>query len=293
MLNRIKGGLVGLAVGDALGVSVEFMEPNRIQQQWGYVTEITGGGIFGFEKGEVTDDTEMTLCLARGILKNPSSPIEEIGNEFIEWIATNPKDVGETIKLSLSNYYSLKNWEQASEFTHKMLMGKSAGNGTLMRTLPISLAYNNEEVVDYLAKKQSKLTHFDDLAGEVCSLYNQIAIRLLNGEYLMDAIFRVVQDTPYEYVLHEKPDSIPNGYVVNTFNWSLYALLNTSSFEEAVQMAVNFGFDADTTGAVTGGLAGIYYGYDAIPEKYREALIKKKEIEEVAGQLFELKKLNQ
>lgn len=295
VFDKIKGGLFGLAVGDALGSTLEFLTKEEIEnyhEKYGYHTEIVGGGFCRFEKGEVTDDTDMTLCVARGIIKNPFSPIEYIGEEFVKWMDTKPKDAGLTIRYSISKFFDTEDWEKAALQTHKILDGKSAGNGSLMRCLPIALVYSTKEKNKLFSKKQSKMTHYDDLASEACVIYNQIASDLLQGVTLKEAIKNNVNGTRYEYVMNRKPTDVPDGYVVNTLQWSLYVLLHTKTFEEAVQMAVNFGYDADTTGAVVGGLAGIYYGFEEIPKRYIEVLLKKEEIDELASQLFEVRNEN-
>lgn len=289
LLNKIKGGLFGVAIGDALGASVEFMTPKQIIEKHGVVTEILGGGMFGFHKGEVTDDTDMTLCVAKGILKNPLFPIEDIGEEFLKWQKGRPKDIGMTVQYALSFYSSSDDWEMAAKQTHTYLGEKSAGNGTLMRTLPIALAYKNIEKIITISTQQSKMTHYDDLANEACVIYNKVAHRLLLDEELKKAIHEEVQGTRYEHVLSTEPTCVPDGYVVHTMEWVVYSLLHTSSFEEAVQFAVNLGYDADTVGAITGGLAGIYYGYDTLPIRYVNDLLIKEELEDISIQLYNLR----
>ncbi|WP_346010314.1 ADP-ribosylglycohydrolase family protein [Paenibacillus sp. SYP-B3998] len=92
--NKIKGGLYGVAIGDALGGTTEFFTRKEIQQKHGFLTEIIGGGVWDLEPGEVTDDTMMTLCVAEGILANPSDPMISIGEKFLEWYRSDPKDIG-------------------------------------------------------------------------------------------------------------------------------------------------------------------------------------------------------
>lgn len=289
MLDKIKGGLFGVAIGDALGVAVEFMSQEEISEKYGKVTEILGGGVFGFQKGEVSDDTDMTLCVAKGILKNPHFPLEDIGEEFLNWRSKIPKDIGNTVSMSFKFYDSVHNWETAARMAHDFMGGKSAGNGTLMRTLPVALAYSNLSKIETISKKQSKMTHFDDLASDACVLYNRMVHRLLLGEELNTVICDEVKGTIYEHVLSQQPTCPANGYVVNTMEWVLYSLLNTSSFEEAVQYAVNLGHDTDTVGAITGGLAGVYYGYKSLPVRYLNELHIYDELEEIANQLHTLR----
>ncbi|MFS0575020.1 ADP-ribosylglycohydrolase family protein [Sporosarcina sp. 179-K 3D1 HS] len=156
MLDQIKGGLFGLAIGDALGAMTE----KEIGDKYGVVTEMRGGGYWGVAPGETTDDTAMTLAVARGIMGNVAEPIEEIGRHFLLWENTEPKDMGVTVSKTFRNFAG--DWFQAAEQTHFDLRGKSAGNGSLMRCLPIAIAYSDEKRIGELSIQQSKMTHFDD-----------------------------------------------------------------------------------------------------------------------------------
>lgn len=292
MLNKIKGGLFGLAIGDALGCTTEFMHPSDIKKQYGFLTDIIGGGPFKFKPGEVTDDTDMAICVSKGIVSNYKNPIPEIGKEFIKWLESNPKDIGMTVRSSLLYFYETKNWEEASKKTHEYLNGKSAGNGSLMRTLPIALAYNDPYDIARLSRAQSKMTHYDDKASNACVIYNNIAYFLLNGMNLKDAIESQIIGTEYEFVLYEPPYNPPDPYVINTFRWALYILLNYHSFEEVVQVSANQGYDADTLASIVGGLAGIYYGYESIPNNYINILIKKNELDILSKKNYDLRVLH-
>ena len=125
MENQIKGALFGLACGDALGAAVEFMTPEEIQAKHGEVREILGGGKFSFQKGEVTDDTDMTLCVARGILKEPVFPMEAIGDEFLSWHKGRPKDIGMIVQFAISFYTTNYDWSVAAKKAHDYLGGRA------------------------------------------------------------------------------------------------------------------------------------------------------------------------
>ncbi|GAB6454633.1 ADP-ribosylglycohydrolase family protein [Bacillus luti] len=279
--DRIKGALYGIAVGDAMGVTTEFMKPEDIIDKYGKVTEITGGGLYNtWRKGEWSDDTEMTLLVLQGLLDNTEDPIPHIGQHFAEWLATKPKDVGNTIRYAYTIYNMYNDWFEATKVAHEMLMGETAGNGSLMRTLPIALIYKELPKIVKLSEKQSKMTHFSDEAAEACVIYNKIAFRLINGGDLKESILSTIKGTKYSGVISSQARFNPDGYVVNTLSWALILLLNTNSFEEAIIQAVNMGYDSDTLASVTGGLAGIYYGFDAIPIRWTEDLLKGDTLEE-------------
>lgn len=292
LLNQIQGGMFGLAIGDALGCTVEFMKPEHIKRVFGIHKEIVGGGVFHFEKGEVTDDTDMSLCVAKGIIKEPFNPIPEIGQEFLNWLDSNPKDVGMTVRQSLINYIHMEDWEEASLKTHLSLNGKSAGNGSLMRCLPIGIAYTDKHRITRLSVKQSRLTHYDELAAEYCVLYNQISRMILEGTSLKDSLLHSLSNSTSLYSLTEKPSNPPDAFVKHTFEWMVYILNNTNNYEEAIVEAVNLGHDADTLGAVVGGLAGLYYGYNSIPQRYIDEILLKSELEKISYQLLNVRNAN-
>lgn len=290
MKERIKGGLMGLAVGDALGVTTEFLLPAEIQKLYGVHDTMIGGGKHGiWEIGEVSDDTEMTMCVAKGIIENPDDPIGPIGDRFDLWLQTKPKDAGYTIRTSYRMYKITKDWFVAAEKTHAMLNEKSAGNGSLMRCLPIALAYDDVTLIQELSRIQSKLTHFDPLAGEACAIHNTIAHDVLEGMELTEAITKSIRGTIYESVLSQEPNFHPDEFVVHTFSWVLSILLRTESYREAVLTAVNKGYDADTTGAIVGGLAGMYYGYESIPKEWKNAVLKKDSILSLSNDLHTIR----
>ncbi len=285
LIDRIKGGLYGVAVGDALGGTTEFMNTRQIKAKYKYLTEIVGGGVWNLEPGEVTDDTMMTLCVAEGILENPSDPIESIGRHFFDWYESDPKDIGNIIRHVFEKYEG--DWFETAFISH-MDLGQSAGNGSLMRCLPVALAYKDPADIKRVTAMQSRMTHYDPRCAEVCVIYNRMAYRLLQGENLRAAIIAEVVGSEYENSIEEKPDCPPSGFVVHTFRWVLYILLHAADFEEVVQQAANLGGDSDTIGAISGGLAGIYYGYSGIPHRYAEAILIKERLNRLVTQLYGL-----
>jgi ADP-ribosylglycohydrolase len=284
MLDKIKGSLIGFAVGDAMGVATEFMSPENIKEQFGVVNVILGGGPFGFKRGETSDDTAMTIAVAQGIIANSMDPIEEIGKQFLKWKDTNPKDIGITIASTFRNYKG--DWFEAAEVTHDEL-GQSGGNGTLMRCLPFALAYSDLEVMDKLSAVQSKMTHQEDSAAEACVLYNRIARRILHGEELKSTIETEIINTQYDIDYSKEPDCPPSGYVVHTLKWVFYWLLNKNTFLDVVRGAVNMGNDSDTIAAIAGGLKGMEVGFGNIP--YKSELLNYKFLEELGEVLHEVR----
>lgn len=288
MRNRILGGLFGVAVGDALGGTTEFMNEAEIRREYGWLEEIIGGGVWNLEAGEITDDTAMTIAVARGIIQNPEDPIEAIGEHFLKWKDTNPKDIGNIIRTVFGLYDG--NWTEAARRAGQLLNGQTAGNGTLMRCLPIALAYRDAAAMEEVTRRHSEMTHEDPLATEACLIYNRIARRLLQGEQLTSAIRTEITGTRYEQLLNcEPPVTPPDGFVVHTMQWVVHHLLEAETFEEVVQRAANGGGDSDTIGAIAGGLAGIYWGCDGIPSRYADKILLQQNLIELGDALLTLR----
>lgn len=287
MLDKIKGGLYGVAIGDALGGTTEFMTKEEIAEQYGQVTEIIGGGCWDLKVGETTDDTAMTIAVAKGITENAENPIEEIGKYFLQWQDTDPIDIGITIRTVFNNYKG--DWFKAAEITHHLLNGKSAGNGSLMRCLPIALVYANLQQMVDITVLHSKMTHYDDLASEACVIYNKIAKRLHDNEDIQSAIKAEIKNTKYDLNYENEPECLPSGYVVDTMKWVLYWLLKSNSFEEVVIGATNMGHDSDTVAAIAGGLKGIEVGFRNLPNQYANKILDKEEISEIAEDLYKMR----
>lgn len=290
MTDRIRGTMYGVAVGDALGAPLEFMEEKAIKLTHGLVTDMIGGGWLNVWPGEITDDTQMTLAVAKGIMEQPGDPIPAIGRRFIKWYKSGPKDVGGTCASAIRKAMSsaqdsanpmLEDWIAAATYTDLITGGRSAGNGSLMRTAYVGLYYIDERDVHNIAGVVSKMTHHDRVAAQDCQAYS-IMIRRIIEEPAVGKRLAIIQDvlrvwpSGERYNLDElsSEDYVPNptGYVVDSFATALHCILTTHSFEDAVVKAVNLGGDADTIGAITGGLAGALYGYRSIPERWTRAL---------------------
>jgi len=287
MIDKIKGALFGVAIGDALGATTEFMTKEEIQNQYGKITDIIGGGHWELEPGQVTDDTEMTIAVIKGILANSADPIDEIGKQFLNWRKTDPVDIGIIIHTVLDQVQG--NWFEAAEATHHQLNGMSAGNGSLMRCLPIALAYSDKNKIKELSVQQSKMTHYDDLAAEACVIYNQIACRVLTGEDLKTSILTEIKNTRYDTNYDLDPDCPPDGYVVHTMRWVLYWLLTCETFEEVVIGAANRGNDSDTIAAIAGGLKGLDVGFRELPTKYTTKLLCRRSLIGYAHVLLQIR----
>ncbi len=279
--DRITGALYGVAIGDALGAPLEFMSRNQIEKTHGRVTEMIGGGWLNVKPGEVTDDTQMTLAVAEGIIANPENPIQEIGARFIEWAKSGPKDIGGTCSRSIYEAAARsqqkapdeEKWFEASKHTSEVNGGRSGGNGALMRTVYPGLYYKGLLMAVETAGSIAQITHWDKESTNTCSLYTEmihLITKAINDEEAWQFAEKTLQGSQYK--LKPRKGVGPTGYVVDSFKCALHSLAVTKTFEDAIVEAANLGGDADTIAAITGGLAGAIYGYNEIPQRWIQAL---------------------
>ena len=254
--NRVRGALFGVAVGDALGAPLEFLSAEEIKARHGCVREMIGGGWLFLNPGEVTDDTQMSLCVARGIAQNPNDPISAIRQNFMEWFDAGPADVGNQCRAVLTAARH-NGWDRALE-PLKGFGDRIEGNGALMRTIYPPLYYGLDHTEKTVAI--AEITHPGPTSTRLCVEY-------------CDLVARFVQDGDHgkEQVRFDRGAG-STGYVLDSYNVALECFADTHSFEEGLIEAINRGGDADTIGAIYGGIAGAYYGHDAIPERWINCL---------------------
>lgn len=291
LANKIRGALYGVAVGDALGAPLEFMSAAEIIGKYGSaVKEMLSGRWLNVEPGEVTDDTQMTVAAALAIAMHPEEPEPYAGQNFVKWALSGPKDIGGTCHSAISNALQMMKqrpelkgctglapyevWEKASRLTAKQNGNRSAGNGALMRTVYPGLYYPDRARAKTVAERISLMTHWDDLSREACVLYTEMIHLITSEENTSSELWHMAEDclTDTRYQAAPAGALKPSGFVVDSFHCVLWCIRNTKSFEEALIKAVNLGGDADTIGAITGGLAGALYGYDAIPDRWHTLL---------------------
>lgn len=298
----IKSVILGHAVGDALGVPVEFRSREFLKQD--PVTGMTGFGTYPVPAGSWSDDTSMTLCALDSLAKGRFDP-EDIMRKFGDWYYRNEYtptgktfDVGSTCRNAISNYF-----EKQIDIRHCGLSEERAnGNGSLMRILPFALyVYSHPDRLKELTDVGSSLTHSHLRTRIACYLYSLILIGLLETKSLgavqkgTAKAARIFGNTE-DWRFYEKLASIgkrpvweirSSGYVVDTLEAAVWCLLTTGSYQECVLKAVNLGEDTDTVASVAGGLAGALYGYGAIPEEWLSALKKRENIEDLCEKAAE------
>ena len=291
--DRYRGCLLGLAVGDTLGAPLEFLSREQIVERFGEVRDMIGGGWLNTQPGEFTDDTQMALAIARSIVRSSGVDPADIATLFVDWLESNPKDIGNTTIRSLRFLEAGVPWNEAGARTLEERGGSAPANGSLMRSAPIALACRNDrEALIRCSVDVSRITHADPLACWSCVALNQAIAALLDESG--DAI-QAAANVPEANVKCAITQSSANrgdirsgGYVLETLQAAFWAFRKHDGFEHVVVAAVNLGGDADTTGAVAGSLAGARYGASAIPERWLDTLQGRDELIELADSLLEL-----
>lgn len=267
---RAEAAYLGLAIGDAMGATVEFMTPREIAHHHGTHREIIGGGWLNLRAGHVTDDTTMSLALGEAIIASQGIDAVAIASAFDNWMRGKPVDIGNTVRRGLLHF-------RQSQNPVSPLNEHDAGNGACMRTLPIALATlgEGEEAVWRAVRAQAHVTHNNPLsdAATFCvvtmvqgALLGATTAQLLNGP-----VRRLIDEYP-EFAFRRKHNDNPSGYIVHTLRVVFEALFDTDNFEDCLVATVNRGGDADTTGAIVGMIAGALYGSAAIPKRWKKQL---------------------
>lgn len=280
---RAQAAFIGMAVGDALGATVEFMTATEIAAKYGVFKEMTGGGWLRLKPGQVTDDTEMALCIARAVLKNQSWSREAIAQEFAAWLKSRPVDCGDTCRKGIRSYML----HGTLEVPYNQWDG---GNGAAMRMLPVALfSFPDAELLKKYALEQAHLTHNQALSDAACICLGNLLHLILQGaskSRLRREVDGLVARFPgFSFVPYR---GLATGYVVDTLQTVFHWFFKGTGFEDCLVGTVNQGGDADTTGAICGMLAGAYYGREAIPKRWLKKMDPKllRQLEQSADQLI-------
>ncbi|MFP4655371.1 MAG: ADP-ribosylglycohydrolase family protein [Methanohalobium sp.] len=300
LVERYKGALMGLAVGDALGAPLESKPPGTFEP----INDMIGGGVFGLKPGEWTDDTSQALCLAESlIMKKSFDPIDQL-ERYLKWYKTGYlSSQSQSFGIGPTATNSLKEFE----ITHKPIRQTNENavtNGSLMRLAPVPLAFAKKpEIAIKKSGDSSRTTHNSKIAVDACRYMAALIIGALNNvsknEFLTDFYTPVNgywENNPLcpeigevaagSFRKKEPPEIQAALYVPRTLESALWAFYKCSSFKEGCLMAVNLGDDADTTGAIYGQLAGAYYGEKNIPESWCQKLVYRDLIESNAEKLM-------
>ena len=306
-LEQIKAVMIGHAIGDALGVPVEFCDREELIDN--PVIDMRGYGTYPVPAGAWSDDTSMSIA-ALASLANGTVNLQEIMDNFDEWVEEGKYtptgtsfDIGSTCLQAIRAYLISHNTSECGQVGEY-----SNGNGSLMRIHPFALFAIAKEMtlgksLD-IVREGSVLTHAHPRSIYGCCIYSmvlwdilrgaeksQIPSAIENASVLFDGIYPEESDH-YEWAFNKKlatkteNEISGSGYVVNTLEAALWCLLTTNSYKECVLKAVNLGEDTDTVAAIAGGLAGALYGYDSIPQEWKDTLMKHEYIEKLCEKAY-------
>ncbi|MFC7348659.1 ADP-ribosylglycohydrolase family protein [Chryseobacterium zhengzhouense] len=315
MENAIKSGIFGVCIGDALGVPVEFRTRDELKRS--PVTKMRALGTHRQPAGTWSDDSSLMLCLAESLCKEYN--LEDIATKFLQWYNEEIwTPHGRVFDIGIATSQAIR---RISKGTSPTLCGGTSefdnGNGSLMRILPL-LFYIKDLPIEQRfdkVKEVSSITHGHIRSILACFIYLELALEILNKKEKWEA-YKAMQKTVREFLDHNpicsqnemdkfhrvlelkvgeydlaplhtlKEEEInSSGYVLHSLEASLWCFLNSESYAEAVLKAVNLGEDTDTTGAITGGIAGIYYAFENIPEEWINVLVRKNDIENLCIKL--------
>jgi len=292
--DRFHGCLLGLAVGDAVGTTLEFCQPGSFTP----ITNMVGGGPFGLQPGEWTDDTSMALCQATSLLEMNGFDARDQMERYCRWrdegyLSSNGRcfDIGATINAALQRYKRTGDPFASSTEPH------TSGNGSIMRLAPVVMFYYpDQDAIMQFAVESSRTTHASVECLDACRLLAMIILQAFRGARKEDII---LAGSKSEFVsqeiqsvargeYHPKPERqiIGSGYVVASLEAALWCFDRTHTFESAILKAANLGNDADTTAAVCGQIAGAFYGASNISRRWLDRLAMREEITSLADRLY-------
>jgi len=268
--DRALGAYLGLAVGDALGATVEFMTRGEIQHRYGVHSRMIGGGWLNLAPGQVTDDTGMALALGRALISTGGFNAQTVADSFITWLKSKPVDCGNTVRRGLRR-------TMTTGTLHAPYNDGDGGNGAAMRLVPVALATlgaPDEDIIEWTLG-QARITHHQRYSDAACIALVRMVHRALRGEGMAGVRAesnRLVETekkfrfTPYR--------GFSSAYIVDTMQTVLHFYFSTDSARSCIIETVNQGGDADTTGAIGGMLAGATHGASAIPSAWTRKLDK-------------------
>lgn len=296
-LKKWQGCLMGLAVGDAVGASVEFKERGTFKS----VTDMNGGGPFNLPKGYYTDDTIMALCLADSLLYSDGFDPKDQMNRYVNWMDFGHRSpTGTCFDIGSTTYNALDDYKFRGNPYAGNTSNYSSGNGAIMRMAPIPMFFKTAEEVLYFANRMSATTHGSPFCLESAELFANVLHLALEGyskEYILEVVYayidksqsiKCVATNVFKHGFHLKhvDDIKGSGFVLESLEASLWCFFNTANYKDAVLKATNLGDDTDTTAAITGQLAGAFYGIDDIPDKWVKQIYNYQEILDISDKLF-------
>lgn len=290
-LDKAKGVLVGLAVGDAVGTTLEFLPRDTA-----HVTDMVGGGPFRLKPGEWTDDTSMALCLAETYLEAGTMDIDVFRKKLVRWYHYGENSSnGRCFDIGNATRYALDEYLKHGSAWFGNTSAETAGNAAIIRHAPVAI-YQRKSFLQMWnnSKIQSLATHGAIESISSCQFLSAILHYLLNGYSKEEAFsphvllltLRVLIINAGEYKQKTRDQIRSSGYVIDTLEAAMWAVWHTDNFRDAILLAANLGDDADSVAATAGQIAGALYGYSGIPQEWRDKLVQEKRIVSLAESLF-------
>ena len=292
--NRCRGALLGLAIGDALGTTLEFRPRGSFQP----LTDMVGGGHFCLKKGYWTDDTSMALCLGHSLLACQGFDAHDQMRRYCDWLDNGyMSSIGNCFDIGTTVSGALRRFQRTGEPFAGPKGRWTSGNGSIMRLAPVAIAFHRDlQLGRRMAIDSSRTTHGATLCLDSCDLLSQILMRLINGsskhaclpsdKLLQTTEVQALQQAAWQHKTYAELNG--SGFVIESLEAALWCFWHTDNFADCVLAAANLGNDADTTAAVAGQLAGACYGYDGIRHDWFASLHRGSEIRDLADQLCQL-----
>lgn len=287
--DRLYGSFLGLAVGDAVGTTVEFRSRDTFEP----VTGMVGKGPFNLPAGYFTDDTSMALCLAESLIEYAELDRNDLLNRFSKWYREGVNSpTGRCFDIGTTTRSAIVNWEKNGVVLNNTGPW-DAGNGSIMRLAPAVIKWHNDsDRAIATAIMQSETTHGSIECIDSCDLLARVLLTAY-ASHDKEAIFNIeVKDhwTPkvkeiFSALDVSRDEVKSSGYVIHTLHAALWCFKNTDNFRDAILLATNLGDDADTVAAVTGQIAGAFYGMNGIPSDWLDKLYETERFIELVDKL--------
>ena len=296
--DRIIGGIMGVVVGDALGLPVQFMSRNDVRRE--PVEGMIGHGTFNLPPGSWSDDSSLTLCLAESLTQKGYSP-PDIRDKFIGWLTKGyMTPYGYAYDMGGTTMMAIRQIQKYADIRQGPSREEDNGNGALMRILPAALYFADDPQMVQKVGRLSAMTHGHMRSQIACGFYSVMAGLILQGMGVWDAYDGAVE--AFTAYFKAKPEERPHferilsgclgelgdtqlkstGYVIDSLEAAIWCVLQNDNYSETVLQAVNLGGDTDTIAAIAGGLAGVAYGVQDIPDKWIKCLAKSDEVVKIA-----------
>ena len=300
VVDRYHGALLGLAVGDALGTTLEF----KPRGTFAPLTTMVGGGPFGLQAGQWTDDTSMAMCLAESLVENGFDLLDQM-RRYVRWWRTGYwSSTGTCFDIGNTTREALARFEKTGDPISGSTEAAAAGNGSLMRLAAVPLLYAHDPAAAvHYAAESSRTTHGSAEAVDACRYMAHLIVNAVHGVDKQDLlsprdrlqidgdaaplVARVAAIAAGSFKSKDVSEIDASGYVVHTLEAALWAFHQTGTFRDGALLAVNLGEDADTTGAVFGQIAGAHYGITGIPEEWLATVHRADDIRRLANRLCE------